>query len=46
MSVILAIWLLKTMLRLSYRQTEAVLRSFLFQNVPLFFNLTLQGFND
>lgn len=46
MSVILAIWLLKTMLRLSCRQTEAVLRSFLFQNVPLLFNLTLQGFND
>ena len=39
MSVILAIWLLKTMLRLSYRQTEAVLRSFLFQNVPLFSTL-------
>ncbi len=38
-SVILAIWLLKTMLRLSYRQTEAVLRSFLFQNVPDFSTL-------
>jgi len=39
MSVILAIWLLKTMLRLSYRQTEAVLRSFLFQNMPDFSTL-------
>lgn len=39
MSVILTIWLLKTMLRLSYRQTEAVLRSFLFQNVPDFSTL-------
>ncbi len=46
MSVILAICLLKTMLRLSYGQTEAVFALPSLSKCPRFFHLALQSFND